>query len=591
MKLHRNRSIYAGLVVAFIVVALMLFKSTRNGRHESEATAPDRMSDSDAEPRTPNKVSGRPSSMESDQSAAQRVEKSQSEPASPIALGAIQIAVVDTLHRPLPGSHIVVRYFASTGSQPPTQECDSANDGRIEMQGCAINRAAQIKVSHPGYATLDRHYVSLPSVIEFVLLPDEAIEGTVVMDQKGSPAPGVDIVAWPFDHPEECTQRVLQVAGGKPTEGHAVSDDAGHFRVNGLPSGQRFSLIAGGNGMISDAPVRFVWAGKTGVKLRVWPAYGVHVRYQEQSGAPIQVKIGEYSMGATSFHLDRAEGRIVLGLDSTKALAGVPVQYCRNMANPEPDGYMFIALAEEWKPKVGPITYTLNVPGYASRPVYVDALPLRNGVAEEAVSLVPIVSEWGTVQLTMRGMQAQPLTEQDSGRYLGSLRLSSKSQVVDYDVRVGLDGRPRPLRVPQGDYVASFENFPLIAWPAKGVVPLHVGTETTALDVDLGESGSLELRFVSQDGSEYAGAAALDITHFVINEDGSHAVGGSGTCVVSPPEYRLAPMAVGAYRIRVLSPATFELETPEECNVEIVSGRSTIIRLKERQVPITDDDR
>ncbi|MBI4879126.1 MAG: hypothetical protein HY812_05620 [Planctomycetes bacterium] len=265
---------------------------------------------------------------------------------------------------PIPQAH--VRVLLSDGSEWAGETNASG------VTACRCGQARWVIAGKEGYATAYARPASGQACLEIQLDTEAVISGRVVMQSQGAAPAGMTVAAWVADSPEPGGGDFMHALAHGLGIHRSVTDSAGLFTIGGLSRGRSYTLVAGGNGLVSPTPVIGIGAPCSSCEITVWQAHAALVRARDPDGTIIPVAENSSQREAIRASLEASQANVRLGMP-VGFLLSAP-----ELAELEEGDYVVGAVSERYGEAVQPIIVSVSVPGY--RPVGVRAfLPAIGG--------------------------------------------------------------------------------------------------------------------------------------------------------------------------------------------------------------------
>jgi hypothetical protein len=514
----------------------------------------------------------------------------------------IVVEVVNDLGRLVPQATVYLRRF---GEYERIGITDSSGRVRVDWSGPELGI---VNATHPDYAPASAPFAlasgpgtassdpaqkeAAQSVVQVVLSPAGLIHGAVVV--AGQPGPsGVTVFACPSESSVRTYFQAPDQFRSDPEHVSTQTDEAGRFQLRVDPR-RRYSLIAGGSGLVQSHALHRVRADGPAVEIELVFGYALAVRVLDTRGEEIRSEIfgtSQSSFGASEQDPDASLGNFT---DPAALCAGLPPGFRRRNESDARRSLTFYSSPIR-KPRVGPITFSVNVPGYEEfETVDAWATPLDE-VSYVDVRLRSIVDERGGIRIRIRGDQRPGhgadtvlgFHAQQAGIHVLNLR-NEILGTLKLELKEWSSGVCECPDVPAGTYQAWFSTYPN-PWfidPAEndaGATRLTVtANQWSEIEYELPPSGSLLVHVVRPDGEPFHGFLGLTISRSPVPhtlEDGSVTqayIGGAPVFFQCAP-YRLGGLVPNNYAVYLGSLERSEEHRP---TVTISAGSTSEVTLE-----------
>jgi hypothetical protein len=424
-----------------------------------------------------------------------------------------------------------------------------------------------------------------PSHVSVTLRALGEIEGIVVFPDGTSAGPGIHVLAYNWMHKDDDINRSCSVLSGEDARQHAVTDTSGHFLIADVVAKRRYSLIAGGRGLLTTRPVEGVLAGE-GDPQRIVVEFGFAavIELTEGNGAAVPFSLATGGLRISPPHDPRGNISSVKGTASA-ILAGFPV----DMAVPTENRLIQVSSSESPLSSVEGFKITADLPGFRPLAIEFSASPLTKTPQMTRVTLIPTAEGWGRVEVEFQGLgRALQPSELQFG-VPGSLLLWTNSEdgFMSF-VKADRDGTYFADRIPWGNYNVQFVASPNgLRFPPGGAAPLHVtvGPEPAKLFIDLRQTGSLTLHFMRADGSEYSDEVLIAVSDGGVTANGSKhksLQGNVQSIQFRSPPYVIPITVAGRTGVSVYDPSGFKIDGSATHEAEVLRGERADLRFIEQ---------
>lgn len=439
----------------------------------------------------------------------------------------------------------------------------------VEERGPRVPAAASVRAASSSTDSLaDTPLLATPGrnqPLERLVTEDAAIRGRAYLPDE-TPCGSGFVFAWPDglvpqaewfrDHQETRPEHPVCVA--------PIQSD-GSFCLASLPAGKRFTLGAVARGALCVERLTGVSRGSTTANLRMRFTFGVAVRLEELGGrslrtAPELFGEGPVASGPGGKLLENPPELQALGVLGLEAGHGTRYRW------------QYLAVSDTERAAIGPLDYTVEVPGYLPAKAAVFATRLLDRLDESVVALEPRTEAWGEIAVQVSGLpQVLPFALRED-QLIGVVYLTeAEKDPIHFAVHANaLGGGDRIPGVPVGAYSAYFEAVD--AYYQTEVQPVVVGAAQDPIRFDCSEAGTLLIDVQEEsrthDRRFIAKIEDKDGAHFYVTFD-------------SGP-YLIPMMFAGTYRVTeaevpggVCSSSVAGLEVfPGRLSVELVQCRS-----------------
>jgi len=415
---------------------------------------------------------------------------------------------------------------------------------------------------------------------EIVLRPGGAIEGRVRWPDGSAVGAGYIVYTVPGRTDEDTFRKALRGCV-RPDIRVARTDGNGEFRVDGLEPTSPVRVFAGGTGGWMASAVT-AESGTT-LDLEVDPMYGARVHLREDDGGALQTsrKLRGFSMSWWSVD-PRAEpcnygrGGTLRALIHPDWMDGV----WRYVGD---DHRLLLFRSESRVDSVGPVYFSVSIPGYATKQISLYPSRLDGAVLDVNVGLHPIAEGWGRLEVYVDGAleSSLPVGRRQSGKVLGAIKMKDihKGGVLSAAVTYPID---KPIRIdglPFGFYEVYFlseiggTRVPELGSPLF----VNVGFEPAECHLLLSGYGGVDIEVLARDGTPYEGPA----TFMVMSDIGEETFTGDEVQFQEPPyTYVIEGLQPKEYKIRLQEISGQRLSAPyPEVEVRVVSDELVSCRI------------
>lgn len=363
----------------------------------------------------------------------------------------------------------------------------------------------------------------------------------------GSPLAGARVLAWRAGYRPSLDEVRIIREGVPPRRECALAetDPDGSFEMYALTPEAVYEVTAASAGGIC---VKREQAKPGGVvELALTPAYAARVTAREDNNGfrldPLLICLSQWSYEGDDDYefVPTKKALIELQLVVTKPVQG------------ESTGFTEIAVltGRDRKDRVGPIIYTVEVPGLEPVWTSFDALAVAPSIPEYILGVEGTGICRGTLQLNVIGAALQPEDE----RTYGELKLEDALQRT-VSVRVTGEACHRPVSIeglPCGEYQARlhFQDWKSVHPPldlAPATVKITPEREAR-LDLDLQGLGAAEIRLSDGFGKPYLGSARFFLTQE--RETGGRLPYIGSWCHFEEAPYTLPALPPGLYNLKI----------------------------------------
>lgn len=345
-----------------------------------------------------------------------------------------------------------------------------ADDARIEALartdpagGCTLDdtprASGELVVSHPDYQVARRDWPRGDEhELLLILKRGSAIEGRVFEADGITPAAGVDVMALVQSngHARIRWQDVSRCQRSDPRACTAKSDANGNFRIDRLHADWTYKVVAAGYGRVALAPVEGVAPGGPPISLTLVEVYAAWLQLTDaDSGVVLRGGSLRALQDADCEILDDDAVRLPLELGRW---AGLPDE-CP--AEFDPVSPVLVFRSTQAKPRIGPIQYFVDVPGYPAAWIKdLWATPIREKqVADRRVVTRDGSGGTGTLRIRLENWSARRTFPPDAsiGRLvLHAERRDERSRDYAVDIAASSSGTIELVAVPCATYRAVF---------------------------------------------------------------------------------------------------------------------------------------
>jgi hypothetical protein len=429
--------------------------------------------------------------------------------------------------------------------------------GELSLLGAELG-SGEISITAEGFVPSEVHLPQPPPLRTLVRLEEGSQITGMVLDPHGLPlGSGVTVMA--VDSPYYFDDRALALTlSGTPLISLAHTDENGIFVLRGLAPARKVRLFCAGKGYASfDERKAFAPGPDVYVEIQALPVYGVMLAFHDAAGRQPSLAPMEGRWQGSVAPLAHADPLFTTRL--TEELLGLEAG-----CNGSPGYYdkpLIYTVHEESGDSIA-LRYRAELPGYAPVDVLVDASRAVGCLQRHEVVLEETCEGFGqfTVVLEPPGRASSLLDSVSAGRECKlHLREVSSGKVLEMRLKSLAPAGFEVIRgVPYGEYSVTFVGpHQLFAYPDnfRAAMNLRVGPNPATLEIDLPETGTLEMEVWKADGSAYRGPLAG--THLRLDGDQLDAF------YFSSGPYRIPLLPTGDYRIALdnLFPDEGELNT------------------------------
>lgn len=343
-----------------------------------------------------------------------------------------------------------------------------------------------------------------------MLFPSTTIEGMV--DIGGSIAPeGIRVAALPRSLAPRAHAQPWEELLNDPQVRLTETDPLGRFTLTVLP-GDRYTILAGGQGLVQASELPEVPAGATGVTIQLRKGFLLSARFVEPSGGPVRLA-SSARIHSPSFTVIPAGDALELSSSAplTGFFAGVPLN-AQWREFREQDRICFQFVSDSADEFAGPIDVQGWLPGYAPFAATLWARAIGSGFIDEKIVLQRTAEGFGTIRIRLTGVPCpMPVVHGSSNPALFLHLLDTSHETIAYRLMEWVADTCFIRDVPTGQYSWSFVAIPGADMPAgnskRGMQPTCVKQDAeTEIVVDVSDRGVLALGVLGQDGRPYVGS-------------------------------------------------------------------------------------
>lgn len=400
--------------------------------------------------------------------------------------------------------------------------------------------------------------------LELLLVPGTVVHGRVIERRSGDRGVAdVTVLAVPSREGLTLAEAErTRVSRGRHSL--ARSDAAGRFRIQGVPRGEKVSLVAGGHGYCSPEPaVSFATqhndpgapdADASSIDVPVIEVVGARIQLVERGAGPIRVPLGCDPVPGVTFRTPKNGLRHIDWRGPSLVLAGLAA------ADLEASPPTAVLLFENSQGLTASELDLVLVPhGYRYARTAVPLASIASGLSTHVVSLEARGRGHGSLDLVFRAPVGAGDGAPDGLRepgILGTVKILSTDADYDtgfsYVVRSPLPAGVVLNEIPLGEYSLQFT-------PEHGLFTVALGK----VSVD-GTRRQVTVDLRETDGKEF-GTLRIGVT-----DDGGHSYSG-------PLQVELRPRDVSGHANRrgsmIFKRAPYELRMVPSGELEIIAGR------------------
>jgi hypothetical protein len=412
----------------------------------------------------------------------------------------ISLRVLDPEHKPIPGALVAPRADGDG-------EVRAANaDGLVLVGRPASGERCELWISAEGFLGASLVLVAESGVEEDVVLQPSGRLSGYVADELGGPVEGAVVYAMPSGELESLD---LEAVPGFLMGSHwpmATSDAAGYFRIDGVEVGVRYHVSCGAPGRLCHEPENHARAGMSDIRLRVAPAYGAIVRFEQRDGARVTGRPGTQGIQASlAPDATLVRGSAVTALLSLSLFVELPQLSATEL--------VLMAHAQSVSSHVGPIRVQQTIPGFPPVDAEVELPSCAGGLGEIVLPIGAGPAGLGSLQIVFVRDCDRIGSQSGMAKGVGTLILEPSTSAME-TLRVGLRASangPTVIKdLPFGDYrarfVSSVSGVPFSTAPED----LTISPKEARFELDGGSTGVLE--FVGEEHDSPGTASTLVIS-------------------------------------------------------------------------------
>lgn len=463
--------------------------------------------------------------------------------AGPVA-GEVVVRVVDACGLAVEGARVSRRDDRDERSLGVT---DSA--GELRIDAVALHGARTLVAESPWHGISQRELPDdLPQTLE--LSVGSSIRGQVSVDIESHDMSRIRVLA--YAHRAPPTIEGTLAALRDPSAGNvATCDRTGWFELTGLPAGvASFTLVAGGDGFASVESAREVSPCARDVQLALQSVFAVRIRVRDVNGDPVVTSPRLFAHQPPTSRFDDSRARQRASFAPEILLAGLNPELVGKDA--ETYHRLFIALGPTRASWIGPVRYSVEVPGYGHGNVQAQLIAIRERDATQDCFLdggVPRCT--GALEIVCQGSPIASLSRSRNEGAWATLQLGNESgeryELGLWDLTSEVD---RIDGIPCGKYAARLvSTHGFLTLPQVGTQELHIEAHATTerFSIDLSATGALELIESTPPAKSRRQVLVVDLGAIQpVGEDFS-----VGPIVFERPPYVVPALPPGAYTLEV----------------------------------------
>lgn len=447
-----------------------------------------------------------------------------------------EVRVEDRWGKPVAGVRIV---GWSKSEVLELGETDEA--GRLEAR---LGGVLGVEGQRSGYARARRRIgQEPPEVLWLRLQPGRSLEGRVLLRGSGTPVEGVRVLAHLKGLAPE-PHSVLRAREGSPLGISGVSGADGVFRLEGMDIDLDYQLAAGGRGYVLWERSLVPAGDRMAPQLEVGRLFGVRVVWADPVAGAVACSPRLWGVGGADTLSDGALG--ITSVSEIWASTNLAGGFLRDPAlpfRPSPNEWLFLYACSSDAERLGPISVSMTLPGYARGRDRVWATPVEDEISEHVIELERTAEAFGSLTIEFEGWKGlSSSTTFESPRVMLQVQHSDSekeiSTILDLEESVDAIGA-----IPTGEVVFSISKSQN-RWPIfEDDAPRYQLEEgENRIPIDISEWGGIEMEFTDAHGPILGGPATfvLDLT--------------SGPAADESLRFRGAP-----YRYFGLDPGTYTL--------------------------------
>lgn len=465
---------------------------------------------------------------------------------------------------------LLLRVKTSTGAAVETAEVFQRAARGVERLG-AVDEAGELEVqavrgarvvlvaTAPGWASASVLVPDpRPDALTISLSEGATIAGRIERFDGSTAGEGIHVVALPAHLSLSLNGLKPERLLGDPEVRLTQSDASGAFELRDLDPKLRYSVIAGGNGLVQESPRHFVAPGSSDLELVVLRAHALFLRLVEPTGDPVEFPAEYVGPGGVKVTLADRSARFASGYAPSHWMCGIPPE----LEDPPDHARLFVFVSLTNAPVVGPVELSASPPGYQRGNLSVLVPPLEHGVFEQAWIMTPTGTGFGSLNVSFLGL---PVRADPANRFgsRGFVKLAvDERRFLKYAVPASSGLSHRIDHVPHGRYRVSFESVPdhAIVPEAGGEGRLvEIGEVPTAVEFDFSRQGALELLVTAPNGRPYLGELTVTLNIGALKEEPDRSiVWAGGRAAFFRPPYVLYGLQPGAFAVRAEDPLPTE---------------------------------
>jgi len=448
------------------------------------------------------------------------------------------------------GEAIAYAEVVDQGTAAVIARTDETGISRVES-----NFPGDFAVSADGFQQRTFHWTGKEDEHVVLFRQRHSLKG-VVRFASGEPAAGAEVLAWKgrgFPSMEEAFRSVT----GSGTLLLGTCDVNGAFDLE-CPDEASYQLAAGMSGYLSCNPESVMaLPDSDSAELVIRPAYGLFVAFEVDDGGRLRVPAGlsprnAPSVGYISSILPIRHGHpglVFSGVDPAWLKKNSPIDVLVLAAG---DGSSI-------EPALGPITMSVDIPGYVGTFREFHVPSLANGIGRELVRLHQSAAGWGSLRLLLQPACASLLKSTHLVGAALRLRLEHEKtgEIYRYWIReFDPAGEAMIDSVPSGRYRVHLswwnnEYLDLAPTDSAGLgMSLVIEPSTNTIDLRRVEVGAVEFQLHDVGGAVQAGWAEINFGR-LFGEDGLRQ---SVSYQFKEPPYRIPFFKSGEYGACVVKP-------------------------------------
>lgn len=348
-----------------------------------------------------------------------------------------------------------------------------------------------------------------------------------------------------------------------------LTDASGRFTFCGMEPNTWWSVVAGSPGYATAEPVlaRVNQAKEMQLELRKYDA--VALEFSQADGAQVCVSYALDSLEVGFQCVKR--GGVFFDVRSAQALlSGVPLDWC----SPRGDRHLVLCESPSDDKSEREMSCMSKLPGYEDTRYDVRFRPLTEGFVPVPLQLVR-----SRVQLSDAVVQISGL---DSAERAYGTGLEAPLQLVlvpkhgGRALRFRIDnvsgGEHQIDCLPIGEYRVWMECIPgrRVGYPRESLVKVE-DSSTARIEIDLSNTGAVEIQLLTSDGYPYVGPALLLIEDAQVSSESKSTMKARGRFIAfTSGPYRIPWLTPGEYRVWPGAPAPLEFMESESPRLVVV---------------------